>query len=60
MKKGTGGKGSERQEGELLAKINKYRLQEERGQLSEEGRARLAKLAREMEKIEQQTNQNRE
>jgi hypothetical protein len=34
MKKNTAGKAGEKQEAELLAKINKYRTQEERGQIS--------------------------
>lgn len=42
MRKGRAG----RPEGDLQAKIDKYRLQEEKGEISQEGRGRLAKLLR--------------
>jgi hypothetical protein len=56
MRKGRTG----RPEGELQAKIEKYRQQEEKGQISEEGRGRLAKLVREAERNELEINQQRE
>jgi hypothetical protein len=55
----TTNKVNERYEVEVISKINRYRIQEERGALSPEKKEKLNRLSRDLEKSEQMESQNR-